>query len=86
MTAGIGFILMMLALGFGVVQGSAANGQAVGMGFAIGLALFVIGVIGWVAVVQPFKNFDDINIPKEAGNHAHEEHPAEDSAIVEQHH
>jgi len=85
MVAGVGFILMMLALGSGVVQGDAANGQAIGMAFAAGLALFLCGFIGWLAVVQPFKHFDDINIPKEAGNHTHEEYPAEDSAIVEHH-
>jgi len=61
LTAGAGLILMMLALGIGVVQGSAADSTVVGVTFAAGIGLLVIGIIGWFAVVQPSRHFDDIN-------------------------
>ncbi len=70
--AGMGFILMMLALGWGVVGGTDANGDAVGLLLAIGAALFVGGLITWIAVVQPYKNFDDINVPMYTGHHENE--------------
>jgi len=83
LTAGAGLILMMLALGFGVVQGEAANGTAIGLSFAGGLALFVLGIGGWLAVVQPFKNFDDINQGQYTGHHdEHHEESHEETAII----
>jgi len=90
MTAGAGLVLMILALGFGVVQGAAANSTAVGLTFAAGLGLLIIGVGGWLATVQPFNHFDDINVPQYTGHHdtSHDAHAAapdthhEDSAII----
>lgn len=79
MTAGAGLILMMLALGIGVVQGTAADSTVVGLTFAGGLGLLLVGVVGWLAAVQPFKNFDDINVPKYTGHHA-EHHSADEHA------
>jgi len=69
LTARAGLILMILALGFGVVQGAAANSTAIGVTFAAGLGLLLIGVIGWLATVRPFENFDDINQPQYTGHH-----------------
>ncbi len=69
LTAGAGLVLMILALGFGVVQGQGANSTAVGLTFVGGLGLLIIGVVGWFATVQPFKNFDDINQPHYTGHH-----------------
>jgi len=77
MTAGLGLTLMMVALGFGVVQGEAANSTAIGLTFVTGLALLVMGFFGWFGVVQPHKHFDDINMPMEADHHAHGEAHAE---------
>ena len=79
LAAGAGLILMMLALAFGVVQGDSANGTVIGVTFVGGLALLVFGIGGWLATVQPFKHFDDINVPQYTGHH--EEHH-EDHAIV----
>jgi hypothetical protein len=79
LTAGAGLILMMLALAFGVVQGDAANGSIIGLTFVGGLVLFLLGIGGWLAVVQPFKNFDDINQPQYTGHH--DEHH-EETAII----
>ncbi len=70
--AGVGLTLMMLALGWGVVGGAEANGDAVGLMLAIGAALLVGGLITWIAVVQPHKNFDDINVPMYTGHHESE--------------
>jgi hypothetical protein len=69
MVAGAGFILMTLVLGTGVIQGKEADGSTLGLLFAVGLALFVSGLIGWLAVAQPYKHFDDINVPKDTGHH-----------------
>jgi hypothetical protein len=75
MTAGAGLILMIIALGFGVVQGQAANSTAIGLTFAGGLGLLIIGIGGWLATVQPFKHFDDINQPMYTGHHDPNMHP-----------
>jgi ABC-type nickel/cobalt efflux system permease component RcnA len=83
MTAGVGLTLMMIALGIGVVQGSEANSTVVGLTFAGGLGLLVLGIAGWLAAVQPFRNFDDINVPQYTGHHA--EHHAADAADHESH-
>ena len=69
LTAGAGLVLMILALAFGVVQGAAANSTAIGVAFAAGLGLLLIGFIGWLAVVRPFERFDDINVPQYTGHH-----------------
>lgn len=81
LTAGLGLVLMMLALGIGVVQGGAADSTVVGLTFAGGLGLLVIGIAGWLAAVQPFRSFDDINVPKYTGHHEeHHDSPAEEHA------
>ena len=84
LTAGAGLILMILALAFGVVQGVAANGSVIGLTFVGGLALLIFGIAGWLAVVQPFNHFDDINVPQYTG-HAADAHAAphtDDHAII----
>lgn len=75
--AGGGLTVMMVALAAGMIQGDAADSRAIGLGFATGLALLITGIGGWIAVVQPFKNFDDINVPKEIPHP--EEHAAHES-------
>ncbi len=90
LAAGLGLILMILALAFGAVQGSSANSTVIGVTFAGGLALLIAGIIGWLAAVQPFNHFDDINVPQYTGHHEehHEENaiiPHEDQPIVPHH-
>ncbi len=84
LTAGAGLILMMLALGIGVVQGEAADASTIGLTFAGGLALLVLGIGGWLALVQPFKHFDDINEPHFTGHHEHDAaaHEQVDEAVA----
>ena len=74
---GLGFTLMMIALGGGAIAGEAANGDAVGLAFVVGLAMFAGGLISWLAVAQPHKNFDDINQPMYHG-HDHDEEASHD--------
>lgn len=80
MVAGLGLTLMVIALSIGVIQGVAADNNSIGLLFAGGLALLVVGIGGWVAVVQPYKHFDDINVPMDSGHHhdTHDEAHAED--------
>lgn len=83
LAAGAGLILMIIALAIGVIQSDAANSTIVGLTFAGGLALLIVGIGGWLAVVQPFQHFDDINVPQYTGHH--ELLPEEDhseSAII----
>jgi ABC-type nickel/cobalt efflux system permease component RcnA len=80
LTAGGGVILMILALAIGVIQGEAADGRLLSMMFAVGVALFIFGLGGWLAVKRPFTHFDDINKPIEDDHHGHASH--DDHAIV----
>ncbi len=73
-TAGLGLTLMAVALALGAIQGSTADSGAIGLTFAVGLVLFVLGFAGWIGIVQPHKHFDDINIPQDTGHHAESTH------------
>lgn len=75
MTAGLGLILMMLALAIGVISGTTVDGRALTVAFVAGLFLLIGGIIGWVIVTEPWKHFDDINQPKDTG-HGHGAHDA----------
>lgn len=77
LTAGAGLILIILSLALGAVQGAAADSTIVGLTFVAGLLLLAVGIAGWLAVVQPFAHFDDINVPQYTGHHdLHgDEHP-----------
>jgi hypothetical protein len=83
--AGLGLTLMVIALGIGVVEGSNADGSSITILFAAGLALLVSGIIGWIAVVQPEKHFDDITIPAPAEPHGHEHHDDHEHTHGEEH-
>jgi hypothetical protein len=89
LVAGLGVLLAVLSLAIGVVQGST---QFTGLMLVAGLLLFIMGLVGWMGVVQPFKHFDDINIPAPDEHHheeSHDEHaiePALDAAVETAHH
>ncbi len=71
MVAGIGLVLMIIALGAGVTTDT-QGGDGLLFVFLVGLAMLVIGVGAWVVVVQPFRHFDDINQPLDDGHgHSH---------------
>lgn len=69
--AGFGIVLILTALSIGVIQGSAADSNGIGIAFLTGLALFVLGAIGWFGLTQPQRHFDDINKPLEDDHHGH---------------
>lgn len=73
MIAGLGMTLMMVAAGIGVIGGEQADGSTFGLMFVGGLALFVLGLGGWLGVVRPWETFDDINQPHYTGHHHHDE-------------
>jgi hypothetical protein len=88
MIAGLGVILIVLALAIGVVQGNAADSTTIGLLFVSGIALFLLGAGGWYGVTQPQKHFDDINVPMDEFPHGHNEHaivPAEQHQPVQHH-
>ncbi len=72
LAAGIGIILMIIALALGAVRGEAADSTAFNLTLIGGILLTILGIGGWLAVVQPFKHFDDINVPQDTGHHGHE--------------
>lgn len=80
--AGLGLILMVIALAMGVIEGEAANMNTVNMTFLAGLVLLVSGIAGWIAVAQPHRHFDNINVPQDDGHHGHD---AEEHALVVTH-
>jgi len=77
LAAGGGLVLMMVALGIGVVNADAAAGGLVGTLFIAGVLLLVAGIGAWIAYTRPFDHFDDINVANYTG-HAHHDEPAHD--------
>ncbi|MBN2472859.1 MAG: hypothetical protein JXN59_19195 [Anaerolineae bacterium] len=69
---GFGLLLMILAGGFGTALDN-ANPVVFGTIFGLGLAALLIGIVLWMAFVRPWTQFDDINVPKDAGHHGHGE-------------
>ncbi len=71
---GLGIALAMIAallIGFGGASSTSTTAMLV-----VGLALAVIGIIAWLAVVRPWTQFDDLKTPHYTGHdaHEHEEH------------
>jgi ABC-type nickel/cobalt efflux system permease component RcnA len=87
LVAGLGVVLMITALGIGVIQGTAADSNAVGLLLAGGVVLFLLGAGAWFAVTQPQKHFDDISKPIDTDPHHghHDEHPAPDEHVESEH-
>ncbi len=84
MLAGIGLILMISVLFVGAFV-TEPQGNLLLFLFLGGLGFLILGIVGWVAVVQPFKHFDDINQPLDDGHGHSTEHaiaPTEDHAVA----
>jgi len=73
MIAGLGLVLILIALGIGVIEGTAADSNTVAVTFVSGIGLFLIGAVGWFGLTQPQRHFDDINQPLDDGSHGHTE-------------
>lgn len=80
---GLGLIIMIVALGLGVVNGNDTNTNSLGVLFAAGLVMLIGGIGCWLGAVRPFQHFDDINKPAEDDHHATSEPHADEHAIVE---
>ena len=52
LTAGLGIILMILALAFGVAAGADADSSLISLLFVSGIALFVLGLVAWFFVAM----------------------------------
>jgi hypothetical protein len=85
LVAGLGVTLMIVALGVGVIQSETSDNNSIGMLFAAGLILFVLGSAAWYGVVQPQKHFDDINLPAEDEHHGHAHTETALAEVGEQH-
>ena len=75
MLAGLGIIVMVFAAGYGVVMDN-ADSSIIGLFTLAGAGLLAAGIGGWVIVVRPHENIDDITVPKYHGHH-HDDHDDE---------
>jgi hypothetical protein len=75
--AGAGLILMVTVAAVGAIQGDAADPNALGVLFALGVILLVGGIGAWLGVVRPFAHFDDINQPAPDEHHPETHHDSE---------
>jgi hypothetical protein len=66
---GTGLLVMVTAAAIGVISGASIDPGALGLLFAVGVAMLVTGIIVWFAVVRPDTHFDDINEPMYHGHH-----------------
>ncbi len=83
MVGGLGLTIIVVALGLGVIIPNADN-NFVGLAVLTGLVILISGIGGWLAVVQPFTHFDDINIPAEDDHH-HESHSEDQAETAAKH-
>lgn len=81
--SGIGTLAMIAAAMIGVIQGTTANTDSLGLLLAIGVTLFLSGSLAWLSVRRPWESFDDINVPKYHGHH-HNEHETHTEVEVEE--
>jgi ABC-type nickel/cobalt efflux system permease component RcnA len=83
--AGLGLILIISGLAYGVTGGSNVNDDAVVLMLAAGAAFLILGLGAWLSIMQPWTRFDDINVPMNTGHHnephASTEHSDDDTAI-----
>jgi predicted flap endonuclease-1-like 5' DNA nuclease len=71
--AGLGILFAMVA---GILIGFGDDSDAVNTLFLVGLGLVVLGVAGWLAVLRPWEQYDDLQTPLYKGHH----HAAEEAA------
>jgi hypothetical protein len=58
--AGTGVILLILVGAIGVIQGSAADSDVMGLLFVAGIALLVVGGLTWAGIVRPWEEFPSV--------------------------
>lgn len=77
LVGGLGIVIIMVALFIGAIEATSMNTVAFQGTLFLGFALVIIACVAWFGLVQPHKNFDDINVAQYHGHH-HEEVPAEE--------
>lgn len=82
MLGGLGITIMIVAGAIGAIAGANADAAQIGFLLILGAAMLISAIVAWAAIVRPFENFDDINVPLYHGHH--EEHHADDTQ--ESHH
>lgn len=76
MLGGLGIVMMVVAAAVGVVLPDIDSGL-IGVLVMLGAGLLVAAIAGWVLVVRPYENFDDINEPLYHGHHHEDDHADE---------
>lgn len=74
MVGGLGITIIVLVLGFGVAGVLPEEGNLVGTGILLGLMLLAFAIGGWLISAQPFRHFDNIDVPAPDEEHGHDEH------------
>jgi len=77
MLGGLGITIMILAGAIGAIAGVDADSAQIGFFLVLGAAMLISAIVAWAAIVRPFENFDDINVPLYHGHH--EEHHDDES-------
>ncbi len=85
--AGAGVTLLILVGAIGVIQGE-ADGNLMGVLFAIGVALILVGGITWAGIVRPWEEFPSVtegfySTPATMGQALHDD-PHEDQPEAHQ--
>lgn len=81
---GAGLTVAVIALGVGVADPN-VDSNLIGLLVLAGVAALITAIIAWYFVVQPQKNFDDINKPLE-DDHGHGHSHDEEDHEAEAHH
>lgn len=79
---GGGIVVMMIAAGIGVIIPE-IDSALIGLATLAGGAALIMAIGGWTIVVQPYKNFDDINQPLYGGHQHVEESPIQEERTDE---
>lgn len=78
--AGLGIILAMVS---GILIGFGDESDAVNTLFVVGLGLLGLGFVGWMVLLRPWENYDDLQTPLYKGHHhVEEETPAPDVKVT----
>jgi ABC-type nickel/cobalt efflux system permease component RcnA len=79
---GGGIVVMMIAASVGVINPDVDSGL-IGLVVLVGAAALLMAIGAWTIVVQPHKNFDDINQPLYGGHQHVEESPLQEERTKE---
>lgn len=78
MVGGLGIIFIVASLGLGAAGVLLPESNTVGIGVLLGLMLLVFAIGGWLISAQPFRHFDNIDVPAPDEHHGHDDHSHDD--------